>query len=71
MPREPHRHADDEVLEQYSMGSLPEPELGELEEHLLICSQCQDRLARTDAYVRGMQGAARRIRQKKNGETPV
>ena len=31
-------HASDECLEQYAQGSLEEPLLGEIEEHLLLCS---------------------------------
>ena len=42
------RHATDETLERYSMNCLPEPELAEFEEHLLVCGSCQDRLARED-----------------------
>lgn len=41
-------HANDEVLELYSMGRLAEPALGRFEEHLLVCGSCQDRLAYED-----------------------
>jgi hypothetical protein len=34
-------HASDEALELYATHSLPEPALAEIEEHLLVCSQCQ------------------------------
>jgi len=42
------RHATDDVLERYAMGRLPEPELAEFEEHLLVCPSCQNRLAHED-----------------------
>ena len=32
-----------------------------LEEHLLICSECRDRLLTTDEYVAAMKAAAARI----------
>lgn len=54
-------HASDECLEQYAMGSLEEPLLGELEEHLLLCSQCQDHLQEIDAYHAAMRNAAARL----------
>lgn len=65
MAAEEHRHADDEALEQYSMGSLQEPELGQLEEHLLICGDCRERLTQMDSYVRGMRAAGKRLRKEK------
>ena len=42
-------HASDDALEQYAMGRLPEPEMAEFEEHLLVCEHCQDRLALEDS----------------------
>jgi len=54
-------HASDECLEQYALGSLEEPLLGELEEHLLLCSECQDQLKEIDAYVAAMQSAATQL----------
>ena len=52
-----NRHAADEVLERYSMGRLVGPELAEVEEHLLVCESCQDRLAQEDRFVQGMRDA--------------
>jgi hypothetical protein len=40
------------------MGTLAEPALAELEEHLLICAHCRQRLADTNAYVAAMRSAA-------------
>lgn len=36
-------HVADERLARYSEGRLEEPELGEVEEHLLICPLCRPR----------------------------
>jgi len=54
-------HASDECLEQYALGSLEEPLLGELEEHLLLCSQCQEHLKEIDAFRVAMRSAAARL----------
>jgi hypothetical protein len=57
------RHPSDEVLEQYSMGRLDERTSQAFEEHFLICSRCQDNLAFTDAFRKGMQSAALELRR--------
>jgi len=53
-------HISDDSLEQYTMGTLPEPDLNLVEEHLLICEECQDRLKATDAYVVAMRSALKK-----------
>ena len=52
------RHATDDELEDYSRDKLPEAEAEVLEEHLLVCPQCQDRLAAHDAFVKAARRAA-------------
>jgi anti-sigma factor RsiW len=37
-------HIPEEVLEEYAAGNLPESQKCELEEHLVACEFCQDRL---------------------------
>lgn len=59
----PSGHFDEEQLERYSLGLTPEPELAQIEEHLLICEECQNTLARTDAYVRAMRAASARVEE--------
>ena len=54
-------HASDECLEQYASGALVEPLLGEIEEHLLLCSQCQEHLKEIDTYRAAMRSAAARL----------
>lgn len=51
-------HPSEESLESYALGSLEEPVLGELEEHLLLCSQCQDQLKEIDTFQAAMRSAA-------------
>jgi hypothetical protein len=65
-----NRHASEDLLEQYSMGRLAEPEIEEFESHLLMCAYCQDALASTEAYVKGMRGAAREWRQSSAASCP-
>ena len=55
-------HATEEALESYSMGTLPEAEAGILEEHLLVCAACQERLTEADRYVRAVRAAASKLR---------
>jgi len=42
------------------MGTLPEGETAEFEEHLLICERCQARLARQDDFAHAMRMASLR-----------
>ena len=43
-------HPTEDLLEEYSFGRIREPELTALEEHLLICTQCQTQLLAIDEY---------------------
>jgi hypothetical protein len=70
MRYKPGSHADDDVLEQYSLGSLPETDLEPFEEHLLVCPECQDRLAETDLYVASMKSAAATVAEPAPGVEP-
>ncbi len=54
-------HVSEDDLERYAMRSLPAPESDHLEEHLLICSECHNRLKATDEYVAAMRSAAGKI----------
>jgi hypothetical protein len=56
------KHVGEERLEAYATNSLAEDEVAVVEEHLLICSTCQDRLDAVEHYLRAMEGAAKRIR---------
>src|ERR1035441_8502196 len=55
-------HIDEEELERYSMGAMPEAAIAPFEEHLLICEPCQLRLAQSDAYVSAMRQSSARLR---------
>ena len=64
-------HISEDALEQYAMQTHPESACETLEEHLLVCSECQERLDQTERYVTAMRLAAQKIRREKkvaNGE---
>ena len=50
-------HQTDEQLELYALGRLPEPRVAEVEEHLLVCAVCQERVDDLEAYARAMRDA--------------
>jgi hypothetical protein len=52
------RHPAEELLEKYAMGKIAEDQLPSLEEHLLVCSDCQVRMADMDDYVQAANAAA-------------
>jgi hypothetical protein len=55
-------HVDEEEIERYSMGAMPEGAIAPFEEHLLLCEPCQLRLAQADVYVSAMRQASARLR---------
>jgi anti-sigma factor RsiW len=55
-------HIADQDLEAYSLGRLPETATEPLEEHLLICGHCQDRLLDWDQYCRAIRAAGRLVK---------
>ena len=52
------RHINEEEIEQYSLGTVPKEQLTSLEEHLLICETCQNRVHDADRYTAAMRIAA-------------
>jgi hypothetical protein len=63
-------HATEELLEEYSFGRIHEPQLGWLEEHLLICPQCQSALDDVDedkAFMKAILASFERERQAADG----
>jgi hypothetical protein len=48
-------HPSDESLELYALGRLQDMRTAVLEDHLLVCTECQDRLADVDSYVYAMK----------------
>lgn len=54
------RHFAAEDWEQYALGMRSDQDRCRLEEHLLLCSVCQGRLAEADEYVEVMKTALTR-----------
>jgi hypothetical protein len=50
-------HQADDQLELYALGRLTEPEQAALEEHLLICEACRQRLEEAEAFAKAMRRA--------------
>ena len=51
-------HIDDNLLEQYALGTLGPEFLAEIEEHLLVCPDCQTRLTAADEFLWLFRAAA-------------
>lgn len=54
-------HPAEETLERYALGLLPDPERDDLEDHLLLCDHCQQRLDEATEYVATMRSAAQNL----------
>jgi hypothetical protein len=44
-------HPADDLLELYSLGRVTDPRLARVEEHLLVCDRCRERLTEIDSVV--------------------
>jgi hypothetical protein len=51
------RHPSETVWEEYALGMRSDEDCALLEEHLLLCSTCQDVLAKVDEYLRVVKAA--------------
>ena len=56
--REIDHHVDVEDLESYSIGTSSPADSTRIEEHLMVCECCQDRLQETDDYVLAVRKAS-------------
>lgn len=54
----PMQHIEENLLDQYAMGTLPHESIAEVEEHLLICAICQSRLVAVDEFLPLFRSAA-------------
>jgi hypothetical protein len=50
-----------EIIEAYSLQQVFDIPLASLEEHLLVCCDCQDRLTLTDTYVATVRTALAKV----------
>jgi hypothetical protein len=51
------QHPSEEVLERYLFGSLPEQEIEQLEEHLLICHSCIETAEQLLSFVQSLRSS--------------
>jgi anti-sigma factor RsiW len=51
-------HIDEEQLEKYAMNRVSGAEEARIEEHLLVCSTCQQRLREVSQFVAALRDAA-------------
>jgi hypothetical protein len=54
-------HIEEDLLDRYAMGDLSGDLLPAIEEHLLICTECQSRLRETDEFIAIFTQAVSRI----------
>jgi len=59
MTRDIGPHVADDVLEKYVMNTLSEQDVGPVEEHLLVCPACQDRVLETEEFIQVTKAALR------------
>jgi len=52
-------HLPEELLEKYAFGRSPAGEAEAVEEHLLVCECCRDRLAAEDDFAEAMRALAK------------
>ena len=64
-----HRHLDAEDLETYSMGTSSLESTALIEEHLLTCDSCRNRLQETDAYLLAMRTSSQQLRRDEKAAT--
>jgi hypothetical protein len=63
-------HIPEDLLESYAMEKLAELEAKPVEEHLLGCVECQERLAETDSFLGTMRAASKEIEDQKKRSGP-
>jgi hypothetical protein len=51
------RHLEESAIEGYALRSLPDDAIPGIEQHLLFCEMCRDRVTQADAYIRAMKSA--------------
>lgn len=56
-------HPSDDDIELYSLERLPDEQQQTIEEHLIVCEQCRQRLDQTDEFVAAMQDALLEVQQ--------
>jgi len=51
------QHPSEEVIERYLFGSLPEQDIEQLEEHLLVCHSCIETAEQLLSFVQSLRSS--------------
>jgi anti-sigma factor RsiW len=54
-------HIQEELMDRYAMGTLPQESVADVEEHLLVCPTCQDRLTELDEFLTVFRAASTQL----------
>jgi len=68
------QHPSEEILEHYLFGSLPEQEIEQLEEHLLVCHSCIETAEQLLSFVQSLRsslGSGRKPKARAAGRDAV
>jgi putative nucleotidyltransferase with HDIG domain len=61
-------HPSEDTLEEYCFNRLPEDEASWLEEHILVCEQCQDRLEEVEVFLSMVKHALQNSNDSESGK---
>jgi hypothetical protein len=67
----PRLHIQEDVLDRYAMGTLEEESIAVVEEHMLECPLCQNRLAGADEFLTNFRAAATQLQLDRSAAQPV
>src|SRR5438045_3489064 len=59
--KSPSAHPSEDLLELFVLGRLKNDDLASLEEHLLLCNECQESVEEIDAFVYATRRAASQL----------
>jgi len=62
-----HGHLTEDAIESYSLGRLTGPDCETLEEHILLCAGCQDRLQQMDDFIAAFKVASAKTGRASSG----
>ena len=65
------QHPMEDLLERYALGHARAAEIEPLEEHLLICADCQELLSATDHYILALRDATKILSGESRAKRPA
>jgi two-component system invasion response regulator UvrY len=64
-------HISEDRIDDYARGKLSPSEMAELEEHLLVCPVCCERVEHTDQFITSLRAAARALNRPAPAQQPA